>query len=76
MHAEKCPICGGRGSIHEYGWQGKSTACDDKEHVCHGCNGKGWVEVTDTETVSISASYIPPWAFSPTVPIQTDAWYR
>jgi len=36
-HAEKCPICNGQGTI-------------DKEYQpknCHGCNGKGWVEVGD-----------------------------
>ena len=32
MHAEVCPVCKGEGN-----YNGKQ---------CHGCNGKGWVEVT------------------------------
>lgn len=33
MHAERCPVCTGTGKI--------------EKETCHGCNGKGWVEVTD-----------------------------
>jgi hypothetical protein len=33
MHAEKCPICEGVGMLHDI--------------ECHGCGGKGWVEVSD-----------------------------
>lgn len=79
MHAEKCPICEGKGSIHEYGFRGKSTACDGKEHVCHGCDGKAWVEVPDTERIVVSGSsiqYEPLFPFTPTVLIKTDAWYQ
>ena len=31
-HAEKCPICGGSGKLPD-------------KVTCHGCGGKGWVEV-------------------------------
>ena len=31
-HAQTCPICGGSGKLPD---------------VCHGCGGKGWVEVAD-----------------------------
>ena len=40
-HAEKCPICEGKGKIPRLdGWN-----CH--EDACHGCGGKGWVEVAD-----------------------------
>lgn len=32
-HAEKCPICYGTGKI--------------KKKTCHGCGGKGWIEVSN-----------------------------
>jgi DnaJ-class molecular chaperone len=39
-----CPVCGGRGSIkdeHDY------TTAGLLEKTCHGCHGRGWVEVGD-----------------------------
>ena len=39
-HAEKYPICLGKGKILKEGW---ATAKDKK--VCHGCGGLGWVTV-------------------------------
>jgi len=37
-----CPICKGRGKIPSgYVTTGTGTV------VCHGCGGKGWVEVSD-----------------------------
>jgi len=38
-HAEKCPVCNGTGRIENTG----STAVNEKS--CHGCNGRGWIEV-------------------------------
>jgi len=37
-----CPICNGTGKV-------KPTISynDDKGQICHGCSGKGWVEVSD-----------------------------
>lgn len=32
-HAEKCPVCNGKGKI------------DDK--TCHGCGGTGWIVIQD-----------------------------
>lgn len=38
-----CPVCDGAGKIDEdYPGAGKSN-----ERICHGCGGKGWVEVAD-----------------------------
>lgn len=40
-HAERCPVCGGRGKIPE----------EFEEEVfvnlCYGCDGRGWVVVPD-----------------------------
>ena len=57
MHAEQCPVCKSSGKYEE------------KE--CHGCNGKGWVTVTDNQ--SISATYIPYIApYQPLMPCGPD----
>jgi len=40
-HAEKCPVCEGRGKLEPSG-----TSSDGTLRICHGCkNGCGWVEV-------------------------------
>jgi DnaJ-class molecular chaperone len=36
MKAELCPVCKGLGTF---------TRLDNSEKTCHGCGGKGWVEV-------------------------------
>lgn len=46
MHAEICLICGGTGKY-----------CNKE---CHGCNGRGWVEVSDR--------YIPYPPYNPWYP--------
>ena len=45
-HAQTCPICIGKGRLPN---DGKTT--DATEPICHGCNGKGWVEVADAMPV-------------------------
>ena len=52
MHAEKCPICGGKGKL--------PTDTTVAEKDCYGCFGKGWVEVTDSVAV--------PWPWYPPYP--------
>jgi len=42
-HAEICPICKGRGRVPEDPeWD---SGPFPGTRVCHGCDGKGWVEV-------------------------------
>ena len=36
MHAECCPVCGGLGKVQS-------------DVICHGCGGRGWVEVRDEQ---------------------------
>lgn len=45
MKAVKCPVCEGDGEVEDMG--GIGTTQIRKE--CHGCKGKGWVEVSETE---------------------------
>lgn len=62
MHSEICPVCQGKGKIDG--------------QACHGCNGRGWVEVQD----STYPPFIPctppapvyPW---PTYPPNHDPYY-
>ena len=49
-HAEKCPVCDGSGKVHSD--DTKSAFC-----MCHGCDGKGWVEVGDS---NIPVPYLVP----------------
>jgi hypothetical protein len=42
MHAEICPICNGEGRIKRT----KDQTAEGYQR-CHGCDGKGWVEVQD-----------------------------
>lgn len=62
MHAEICPICKGTGKI--------TTGRDSTtpiEKTCHGCNGKGWIEIHDrynpilTYYPQIEPFPKPPW---------------
>jgi hypothetical protein len=39
-HAEMCPVCHGEGQFI-------STVIGPSPRTCHGCGGKGWVEVKD-----------------------------
>ena len=56
MHAEQCPICGGsgKGTLPDI----PQTAAVQVPSTCHGCNGKGWVQVEDSELCSIPAEFV------------------
>lgn len=61
MHAEKCPICGGAGQL-----QGindlSGSAANPPTRTCHGCGGKGWVEVRDDKPEWVITT---PWTQPP-----------
>ena len=42
--AIKCPVCEGKGKIPD---PLTMSATATIEVVCHGCGGKGWVEVSE-----------------------------
>jgi DnaJ-class molecular chaperone len=44
-YAQICPICNGRGKIKEDFHDSYNRGTSEKEKVCHGCLGKGWVDV-------------------------------
>jgi hypothetical protein len=52
MHAERCPVCNSLGTLQ----------CNV---ICHGCDGKGWVEVRSEEPeepmILKGLCKIPPW---------------
>ncbi len=61
-HSETCPVCHGIGRT-EYVEQDSTTV--RKSQPCHGCDGKGWVEVGDT---------IPPFPVRPLPEPETHSW--
>ena len=68
MRAVKCPVCNGEGAI--------PTENETRTHKpCHGCNGKGWVEVGGKEVIH---EYIPqtppPHEYVPSWPYYPPMW--
>lgn len=53
-HAEKCPVCGGDGVVR---WNASTPGVVTVQ--CHGCDGRGWVTVADSE-------YHPLYQYHPT----------
>jgi len=53
-HAEKCPICEGRGRLRTFEGDTESLS------PCHGCDGKGWVSVQDEIVTVLSPLSIEP----------------
>lgn len=54
MKASLCPVCGGLGEI--------KCGIDPPYQTCHGCAGKGWVEVQE----DYSDRVVPPQTGCPT----------
>jgi len=46
-HAQTCPICNGQGKIKNPDHDKQATASPSMI-TCHGCGGRGWIEVADT----------------------------
>lgn len=44
-HAEKCPICEGNGKLLAKDWPQICRPDGSPTITCHGCGGKGWVEI-------------------------------
>jgi DnaJ-class molecular chaperone len=54
MHAEICPVCGGKGRL-QISQVSTSTDASMHEETCHGCGGKGWIEVQNDVHEGIGA---------------------
>lgn len=58
-HSEICPVCKGAGKYKEY----TNYSCSIySEHTCHGCNGKGWIIISekfDSKNFSDVMNHIP-----------------
>lgn len=50
-HAEKCPICNGKGKINRNYNGGWITNSSNHLKKCHGCNGLGWITVQDQHPI-------------------------
>ena len=67
MKAVKCPVCNGTGKLCKE--TSDSTDISKIEVTCHGCNGRGWVEVHDDYTPYPEPNPMP-------YPIPEDDWWR
>ncbi len=71
IHAEKCPVCNGSGRTEST--ETETGTLVRKSQPCHGCNGKGWVEVgvPDVPYYPTPMSYYPypydPWMVTYTI---------
>lgn len=66
-HAQRCPVCLGRGWIEE----NSGTTSGIVRKVCHGCGGLGWIQVSDNFWYPIYPYYHPytmtwTWTYTPT----------
>jgi DnaJ-class molecular chaperone len=55
MKAERCPVCYGTGKYTDP--SDPMTTAVPGPRTCHGCAGKGWVEVQ--QDITIPGYYIP-----------------
>jgi len=67
-----CPVCNGSGTLKVIP-QYQTTANHNYETTCHGCNGKGWVEVTDD--CVCPTPYNPYNPYNPWVPWNDGYWW-
>lgn len=54
MKAVRCPVCEGVGVFRGVS-DGTQTVVP--EYSCHGCKGKGWVEVSEVEGIPIATGF-------------------
>ncbi len=58
-HAVKCPVCEGVGGLiqaiaAEFEDSAAATIASETIKECHGCDGRGWVEVSDGDDTETS----------------------
>jgi hypothetical protein len=81
-HAEICPVCKGKGYLQEivttdFGRDTTSPPSQESstltQRVCHGCNGRGWVEVSDYPCYPYYP-YYPRYPYYPYYPYPHDQY--
>ena len=61
-----CPVCNGSGRYAPL--PNPYISSVPMSQTCHGCGGKGWVEVGDC------APYVPPVPYTPNPPLPGTTW--
>ena len=56
MKAVLCPVCNGSGT---YKWSYPADTVAEHSATCHGCRGKGWVEVPDYQGLGSLGYHAP-----------------
>ena len=68
MKAVLCPICNGKGTLCDHGVN-TPLALHPTCPTCHGCGGKGWVEVSEELPINYPCQpYYPYYPYYPTYP--------
>ena len=57
-HAERCPVCYGQGKLPLGDSKTTTTITAPIEKICHGCNGSGWIVVSDDQTYNIKNPWV------------------
>ena len=57
MKADLCPVCMGTGRYHTISVDNEEKV--DHTRACHGCDGKGWVEVHEEVWYASSPMTLP-----------------
>jgi hypothetical protein len=63
MKAVICPVCNGTGKYFT-----------DKWDACHGCNGKGWVEVHEEQSIYPYYPWTITYPFGYIVSVSQQDW--
>lgn len=66
MKAVLCPVCLGKGRIPDESFKGTTSPIDKQ---CHGCVGKGWVEVRENTHFTFYPYPYPPYPSYPSPPL-------
>ena len=66
--AQMCPVCKGRGKIPGHKDMGSTVIENGK--TCHGCDGRGWVEVGGDDPPYWTVPYQPWPSYPPYCPPQ------
>ena len=78
MKAERCPVCYGTGKyIDPPDPTDPMTTAGSNPRTCHGCAGKGWVEIHDDPIFPLGPTPYSPYPHPYTYysPPSTIIWY-